>query len=166
MSNNLYDLFKMDADLEREGITINYGSIKFQLARAGGSNTTFKKLFQAKAKKYRHQIDNKTMSDDAAELLMAQAYAEAIILGWWSRKEDENGKALLDKDGEEQWVDTIEVPTANGNSMKKVKYSVDECVKLLLDLPDLFADIQQMAGEAGNYRKELEEEDEGNFEQS
>jgi len=166
MSSNLYDLFKMDADLEREGITINYGSIKFLLARAGGSNTAFKKLFQAKAKKYRHQIDNKTMSDDAAELLMAQSYAEAIILGWWSRKEDENGEAVLDKSGEEQWVDTIEVPTADGSSLKRVKYSVKECVKLLLDLPDLFADIQQMAGEAANYRKEVEEEDEGNLQES
>ena len=165
-SNNLYDLFKMDAELEREGITIDYGSIKFLLARAGGSNTAFKKLFQSKAKKYRHQIDNKTMSDSAAELLMAQSYAEAIILGWWSRKNDDRGEAILDKDGEEQWVDTIEVPTADGKGMKKVKYSVKECVKLLLDLPDLFTDIQSMAGESANYRKELEEEDEGNLEQS
>lgn len=158
--SKLYDLFEMDADLEREGITVNYGSVKFLLARAGGHNSSFKKLFQTKAKKYRHQIDNETLSEDVADKLMAESYAEAIILGWWSRKEDEHGDAILKK-GEEQWVDTIE----NGDG-KNVKYSMAECVRLLTDLPDLFLDIQRMAGKAANFRREIEEEDEGNLEES
>lgn len=158
--SKLYELFEMDSVLEREGITVNYGSVKFLLARAGGRNTDFKKIFQAKAKKYRNQIDNETLGDDAADRIMAESYAEGVVLGWWSRKEDENDDPILKK-GEEQWVDTIE-----NRAGKSVKFSIDECVRLLLDLPDLFADIQRMASRAGNYRKEIEAEDEGNLDES
>lgn len=161
MSAKLYQMFEMDVDLEREGITVNYGSIKFQIARAGGRNKAFKDIFQAKAKKHRTQIDNETMSDEMADRIMAESYAEAVVLGWWSRKEDEAGDPILNKKDEEQWVDTIE-----NKKGKNVKYSLEECVKLFLDLPDLFQSIQSYAIKAGNYRKELDEEDEGNLDES
>lgn len=160
MSNFLYKTFEMDVDLEREGITVNYGTVKFQIARAGGRNKPFKDLFQAKAKKHRTQLDNETMSDDMADRIMAESYAQCVILGWWTRKEDENGDAVLKK-GEEQWDDVIE----NGEG-KLVKYSTDECVKLFLDLPELFQSIQSYATKAANYRKEEDEVDEGNLEES
>lgn len=158
--SGLYELFEMDADLEREGITVNYGSVKLLLARAGGRNKAFKETFQAKARKYRTQIDQETLSDDVADRIMAESYAEAVVLGWWTRKEDEHGDAIL-KGGEEQWDDYV----LNGEG-KKVKYTVENCVKFFSDLPDLFADVQRMAGKAANYRSELEEVDEGNLEQS
>jgi len=161
MSAKLYQLFEMDKDLEREGISVNYGSVKFQLARAGGRNKAFKETFGAKTKKHRTQIDNETMSDDMADRIMAEAYAEAVILGWWTRKEDEHGDPVLDKKGEEQWEDVIE-----NKQGKRVKYSVDECVRLLLDLPDLFGSLQTYAAKAANYKKELDETDEGNLEES
>ncbi len=164
--SNLFEMFEMDVDLEREGIMVNYGSVKFSLARAGGRNAAFKKLFSGKAKKYRHQIDNETLSDDVADKIMVESYAEAVVLGWWSRKENADGDALLDKDGEEQWVDTIEVPTADGKKTKNVKFSVPECIKLFTNLPDLFADVQRMAAKSANFRKLLDEEDEGNLQDS
>lgn len=157
----LYKTFEMDADLEREGITVNFGSVKFLIARAGGRNTDFKKTFTAKAKKHRTAIDQETMSDDMADRIMAESYAEAVILGWWTRVEDENGDPVLDDDGNEQWEDYIV-----NKSGDKVKFSTQECVKLLLDLPDLFTTLQSYAQKAANFRKELEDEDEGNFEAS
>lgn len=160
MSAKLYQMFEMDTDLEREGISVNYGSVKFQIARAGGRNKAFKDIFSAKAKKHRTQIDNETMSDDMADRIMAESYAEAVVLGWWSRKEDDAGDPILKK-GEEQWVDTIE-----NKEGKKVKYSIEECVRLFLDLPDLFQSLQSYATKAGNYRKELDETDEGNLDES
>jgi hypothetical protein len=157
----LYKTFETDTDLEREGIVVNFGSVKFSLARAGGRNKAFKDAFTAKAKKHRTQLDNETMSDEMADRIMAESYAEAVILGWWTRKEDENGDAVLDKAGEEKWEDHI----VNSDG-KKVKYSVDECVKLLLDLPDLFSTLQSYAQKAANFRKEFEEADEGNLSES
>lgn len=161
MSAKLYQLFEMDKDLEREGITVNYGSVKFQLARAGGRNKAFKDTFQAKTRKHRTQIDNETMSDELADRIMAEAYAEAVILGWWTRKEDENEDPILDKKGEEIWEDVIE-----NKEGKKVKFSKDECVRLLLDLPDLFASLQSYAQKSANYKKEMDEADEGNLQES
>ena len=161
MSGFLFKTFEMDTDLEREGISINYGSVKFQIARAGGRNKAFKDIFQAKAKKHRVQLDNESMSDDMADRIMAESYAEAVILGWWTRKEDENGDPILDAKGDEKWVDTVE-----NKAGKKVKFSKEECVKLLLELPDLFLSLQSYAQKSANYRKELEELDEGNLEQS
>lgn len=161
MSAKLYKMFEMDKDLEREGISVNYGSVKFQIARAGGRNKAFKDTFSAKAKKHRTQIDAETMSDDMADRIMAESYAEAVVLGWWSRKEDEHGDPILNAKGEEKWVDTIE-----NKEGKNVKYSKEECVKLFLDLPDLFQSLQSYAIKAGNYRKELDETDEGNLDES
>lgn len=159
--SNLYEMFEMDKDLEREGITVNYGSVKFLLARAGGRNKVFKTIFSAKAKKYRHQIDQETLSDDVADTIMAESYAEAVVLGWWSRKEDEYGDPVLKANGDETWVNTIK-----NKEGKSIKFSVAECVKLFNDLPDLFADIQRMSTKAANYRKEIDEADEGNLEKS
>jgi hypothetical protein len=161
MSAKLYKMFEMDKDLEREGISVNYGSVKFQIARAGGRNKAFKDTFSAKAKKHRTQIDNETMSDDMADRIMAESYAEAVVLGWWTRVEDKDGDPILDAKGEEKWVDTVE-----NKKGKNVKYSIEECVKLFLDLPDLFQSLQSYAVKAGNYRKELDEEDEGNLDES
>ena len=161
MSSFLYKTFETDTDLEREGILVNFGSVKFSLARAGGRNKAFRDLFNAKAKKHRVELDNETLSDEVADRIMAESYAEAVVLGWWTRKEDENGDPILDKKGEEQWDDHIV-----NREGKKVKYSVDECVKLLLDLPDLFQTLQSYAQKAANFRKEFEEEDEGNSEAS
>lgn len=160
MSSFLYNTFQTDTDLEREGIIVNFGSVKFSLARAGGRNKAFKDTFTAKAKKHRTQLDNETLSDEMADRIMAESYAEAVVLGWWTRKEDENGDPILKK-GEEQWEDHI--VNADG---KKVKYNVEECVALLLDLPDLFATLQQYASKSANFRKELDEEDLGNSEES
>jgi hypothetical protein len=157
----LYKTFETDTDLEREGIVVNFGSVKFSLARAGGRNKAFKDTFTAKAKKHRIELDNETMSDEVADRIMAESYAEAVILGWWTRKENEKGDPVLDKEGNEQWEDHI----VNSKG-KKVKYSVDECVRLLLDLPDLFSTLQSYAQKAANFRKEFEEADEGNSEQS
>ena len=158
--SNLYEMFEMDADLEREGITVNYGSVKFLLARAGGRNAAFKRIFGAKAKRFRHQIDQETMSDEAADNLMAESYAQGVVLGWWSRKENKDGDPILSK-GEEQWDDVIEFKDG-----KRHKFTVKNCIRLFRELPDLFADIQRMASKASNYRKDVEEEDEGNLEQS
>ena len=156
----LYKTFETDTDLERQGITVNFGSVKFLLARAGGRNKAFKDLFQAKAKRHRVELDNETLSDEIADQIMAESYAEAVILGWYTRKEDENGDAVLVK-GEEVWEDHIVLKDG-----KKVKYNVKDCVQLLLDLPDMFQTLQNYASKSANFRKAWDEEDEGNSEQS
>lgn len=143
---SLYKTFGTNDAAETQGITVDYGDSRFLIARAGGANQQFKKNFAAKIKPYRRQIDNNTIDDSVATRLMAESYAETVILGWQSK--------IKNEDGEEVWVDTLEGP--DGQAMPFTK---ENCTKLLMDLPELFTDLQHMAGQAANFREaELEED--------
>jgi hypothetical protein len=143
---SLYKTFATDEAVEKQGISIDYGDERFLIARAGGSNSAFKKCFAAKIKPYRRQIDQGNIDDSVANRLMAEAYAETVILLWESKAVDEAGV--------ETWVDTI-----SGADGKPMKFSKASCTALLLDLPELFADLQVMAGQASNFRQDELEED-------
>lgn len=136
---SLYGMFQVDSDIEKEGITIDYGVARAVIARAGGSNHNFKRVFQAKSKPYRYQIDNDQLSEEASDKLMAEVYAEAVIRRFDAK--DPNGEWILNKvplmvDGKETIVDATK----------------ENIVKLLLDLPELFKDMQFMAGKASHFQ--------------
>jgi len=143
---SLYKTFATDDTAEKQGITVDYGDTRFLIARAGGANSAFKKCFGTKIKPYRRQIDQGTIDDSVANRLMAEAYAEAVVLGWQSK--------TVDDQGNEKWLDTIEGPDG-----KPMKFTAENCTKVLIDLPELFADLQVMAGQASNFRTEEVEED-------
>lgn len=131
---SLYSQFKTDAALEKDGVILQYGNnsdgkpIQITIARAGGSNVRFMKSMDHHRKPYRRQIQNDTLDPETATVLLAKVYAESVILGW-SGVEDENGN-LMD-------------------------YNVKNCEKLLIDLPDLFIDIQEQANKVALFREEL-----------
>ena len=143
--SNPYKMFATDKTTEQEGILINYGSFRFRVARSGGSNHKFRRLLQAKLKPYRHQLDNETMDDKVSEALMREAFAEAVVLGWETK---------VGEEGSERWEPWLEGP--DGSHME---YSVENCVKVLTDLPDLFKDLQQVSGKVALFRKAEEEDD-------
>lgn len=157
MSNNLYSMFRTDKAVESEGILVNYGDVRFRIARAGGGNQKFKKVFQQKAKPFRRQIDNELMSEEASDRLMAEVYAETVVLKWESLKKDEHDEAVRDEHGNEVWEPVF--VTEDGT---RLDFNEKNVVKVLLDLPELFADIKDMAAKASNYRKALSEADAGN----
>lgn len=146
MANNPYKIFDVDKSIEKEGILVNYGDFRFKLARAGGSNQEFRKLLQAKLKPYRHQMDNDTMDEKVSEVIVREVYARTVVLGWETKVSDEPSP-----DG--TWEPWLETPTG------KTPFSVDACIKVLTDLPELFKDIQSMAGKAAHYRKGEEDAD-------
>jgi hypothetical protein len=122
------------------------------IARAGGSNVKFRKVFQAKSKPYRHQIDNDQLSDALSNKLMAEVYAEALI---------QRVDTLVDgetSDAPKVWKQGALILRDKG----LVEASAENVVQLLLDLPDLFRDLQSMANKASNYRRQEEAADSGN----
>lgn len=141
--SSIYKTFGTDKGLEAKGIMVEYDDIRFLVARAGGANTKFRKVFQAKAKPYRYKIDNDLLSEDLAQKMMAEAYAEAVILRVDAK----------DKDG--KWAVNM-LPTPDGNL---VEATTEALTKVLLDLPLLFSDVQSMANNVSNFRKIEEEED-------
>lgn len=131
---SLYAQFGTDKNLESTGILLQYGQnsqgkdICIRIARAGGSNKQYQKRMEALVKPYRRQIQNETISNDVMEKLVQQAFAETVVLGW------EN---VEDKDG------------------KPMEFTVDNCLNLFKDLPDLFKDIQDQAQRSALFKAEV-----------
>jgi hypothetical protein len=135
---NLYQQFKTNEGIEKSGLLLNYGEnskgapINIRVARAGGANRKFEKVADIKLKPYRRQIQQGLISNAAVEKLLVEIYAESVVIGW------EN------------------VEDADGNPMA---FSVENCVKLLTDLPDLFKDIQDQAQRGAIFRDDIAEAD-------
>jgi len=126
---SFYETFSTNENLEAgEGVDLDYGkSGVITIHRAGGENKKFARVLNAKMKPYRRQLQNGTMDDAVAEKLMAETYAEAVIIGW---------KGVKGRDG------------------KDMPFTKENVVKLLTDLPELFKDIQDQANTVANFRKE------------
>ncbi|MEE8551507.1 MAG: hypothetical protein V3T08_09680 [Gemmatimonadota bacterium] len=129
---SIYKLFATDHDLEQNGFSLEYGDAKFIIARAGGANKKFQSCIERKLRPYRSAINSGTMDTKTAEKLLAESYAEAIILAW---------DGVTDEDGDE------------------LEFTKENVVKVLLDLPDLFADIQEQSQKVANYISTEAEED-------
>lgn len=145
---SLYSQFQTDKNVEKEGVVLEYGktkdgrTISIRIARAGGANTRYSKLLEAATKPYRRQLQNETMDNEVAEALTKKVYAQAVVLGW------ENVEfPVLDKDGKMT------------GKFEKAEFTVDNCVKLFTDLPDLWLDIQQQAARAALFRQDILEAD-------
>lgn len=130
-----YALFSTDTALESSGITLDYGSFRIQIARAGGANRKFAQVLEAKLKPHRRQIQTETLADEVAHRLIVEAYAEAVILGW---------DGVVDAAGQ------------------PLPFTRDNTVRLMTDLPDLFRDVQEQATKAALFRRQAQEADEKN----
>lgn len=142
---SLYKQFKDNTKAEREGVDIHYGESVVTIASANKNNIRFalsgkkhlKRLDELDVElcKLNDDIDNSdqyyTISAEIREIL-ARVYAKSVIIGW---------KNVDDEQGDE------------------IPYTEDNVVKLLLDLPDFFDDIQSKANAASTFHsKEVEEE--------
>ena len=135
---SLYKQFKTDENLEKSGIWFQYGfnyegkPIRILCARAGGSNTKFLSALERKGKPYRSLIQNDSMDKDLIKRLTIEAYAEKVVLNW------EN------------------VENAEG---EELEFSVEACIKLFEDLPDLFTDLQEQTQKSAFFKAEINEAD-------
>ena len=135
---SLYKQFATDKNVERDGDVLSYGKnsknkdINIRIARAGGANIRYTKLLEAAIKPYRRQLQNETMDNGVAEDITMRVYAQSVVLGW-EGVEDENGNDM--------------------------EFTVENCMKLFKDLPDLWADIQSQATRAALFRQDILEAD-------
>jgi hypothetical protein len=135
---SLYSQFKTDGSLEKEGILLEYGTtpddkpITIRIARAGGANSAYTKRMEAKVKPYRRQIQNETMEAALIDRILKEVYAETVVLGW-ENVQDEAGKVL--------------------------PFTVENCIKVFTDLPDLFKDVQEQSQRAALFRADVLEAD-------
>lgn len=132
---SLWEQFEMDPVVEVEGIIVDYGTEKFRIARAGGANKKFLKAIQQTNRKYRKQLEHDLMEDELAEQIMREVYAKTIVLGW---------EGVTDRDGE------------------PMEFSLENCIKLFVALPELYNDLREMATKADLFRLHIQEGESGN----
>jgi hypothetical protein len=137
----LFKQFKMDTDVEKTGIVLEFGEnadgtqSTIRIARAGGANNAYSKRLEAKLKPYRRQIQTETMDRKLLESIVREVFAETCVLGW---------EHVQDADGTD------------------IAYTRENVVKLLTDLPELYAYLQEQANTLALYRAEINEAVSGN----
>lgn len=133
---SIHELFATDEKTETDGYVHQItDKISFTLARAGGANTRFVKAMEQKTRPYRRQIQDETMDSALANKLLIEAFAEAVILDWTG------------------------ITTPDG---KEVKFTSENAITLFNQLPDLFNELRDSAGNQSNYRAGEVKDDAGN----
>lgn len=136
MSKSIYDVFETDAGKETDGIVLDYGEMgSIMISRAGGANKKFAKSLEFRSRPYKRQIDKGTMDNDTAVKLMAEVFADTIVIGW---------VGINDREG------------------NPIEFNKENCVKLFIDLPELFADVQDASTSIANFQQEQNEDDSKN----
>lgn len=138
---SIYEMWGTEAILETGGVWIDYGKEagKFLIARAGGANTKFAKVLEAKMRPHRRLLEGKgkqkKLDNDIATKVLMEAFIEGCLLEW---------EGVTDRDGKE-------LPLTKANA-----------VQLFTDLPDLFNDLREQASSMATFQQEEMEDDAGN----
>jgi hypothetical protein len=97
---SLNKLFRTDRQKEVDGITINYtdeeGNVLawFKCKRPGGRNVEFQKALNRRTRQHREELQDQdeNEADPKFRRILAEAYADAIILDWGGDIEGPDGK--------------------------------------------------------------------------
>lgn len=139
---DLGKMFATNSEREVEGVILMFGDAEIRVARAGGANTKFTRMFEERTRPYRKQIELKVIKEDVMTRLLAEVYAEAIVVSWRTRvvTKDEFGADVV------SYEDTI---TVNG---EKLVFSKENVVKLLLSVPVIFQEIRETSMAFSNFQ--------------
>ena len=133
---SIYDMFDTDREMERKGMIVDFGSAgKVLIARAGGANSAFAKVFEFKTRPQRRLIDAGIMEEKLANELLMEAFAETVVLGW---------EGIKNREG------------------KLIPFNKKNAIELFTDLPDLFIAVREEAVKMANFKTLQVEGDSGN----
>jgi ABC-type nitrate/sulfonate/bicarbonate transport system ATPase subunit len=131
----IYDKFSSDVELESRGVVLDFGNGEWvRIARAGGGNKKFLRLFEQLIKPHRRSISLGSMDDKKAEEVMHTVFAKTVVLDWHITGED-----------------GADIP-----------FSVENVVKVFQDLPEFFGNIKVEAENRANFKREQQEEESKN----
>jgi hypothetical protein len=136
VEQSAHALFGTDKDLESgSGVTIDFPGFSITIHRAGGSNKRYGKALAQKMQPHRQRFDRGVLDDATSEAILLEAFAEGVVIGWAGNI---------------------------GPGGKKAPYSVENCIELLNELPDLYTLLKKEANDASLFRSETEEIEEKN----
>ncbi len=140
---SIESLYGNDADKEVGGVWMEYkGGIGLLMRRAGGLNTSYEKVLNRKVAPHRRKLkQDEELPDDLSDRLLAETYAETIVLDWRTKNED----------------GTV-VPTVAFKGSDH-KFDKATCAALLQALPDFFNAVRADANTRALYTAEAKEAD-------
>lgn len=139
--SNMYELFDMDAKSEKDGVWVDYGDFRTQLARAGGANKLFQRTLEQKSRPFRRAIQTETIDAETVNRILRETYAMAVVRDWQVKVDGEWKQGIHGEDG------TV-LPFNTANVL--VVYN---------RLPELFDDHRELASKTALFRAVLREED-------
>lgn len=129
------DDFLTDANLETEGVDLSFGKDRFiTVRRAGGANVAFTNYLADAFKGNEFAVANKSMTDEEARVIMYDAYASFVVIGWRGWQDDKG---------------------------KEIPYSKENCVELFTESRELYEHIVRTANDLNTFRQN-EVKDSGN----
>jgi hypothetical protein len=130
--SDLYKQFGTDKTYETEGVVLDFGSAKFRVRRAGGSNRKFAAAFTAKTKPHRRAMEAGTLAEDVSARVLMEVYFEAVVIGW---------EGVTNREGD------------------ALGYNLENFVRVMTDLPDLWNTIRAECDNIRNFQAEQVEAD-------
>ncbi len=137
--SNIFDMFETDVDLERGGVTLEYGTnskgepMQIVIARAGGSNTQFLKRLEHLTKPYRRLLDaGHTLPKELNDRLQRELYADTIV---------KDLRGFEERDG------------------TPIPFTKEAVMSLFERLPNLFIDVIGQSQSMSAYRSQQREDE-------
>jgi hypothetical protein len=134
---SLFEMFATNHKAEIEGIEFRFGVKNednsepiFRLARLGAANKRWKALLEKETKPYATQIKNDSLAPELDEEITMKVFCTTVLIGW---------------------RDLIMPEVFQAES--KVDYSVDNAIKLMKALPELYATLREHAAKMSNFRE-------------
>jgi hypothetical protein len=146
---SMYKTFQTDPELESKGIWIDYGDFKVLLGSASSSNRKYTSYAEKALKPVRKALQADALSPERIQKIMADVYANTLILSWMTN--------VKNAEGETTEVHGIESP--NGEILP---FNYENIMSTLIALPHLFIDLQEQANLISNFRKAELEKESGN----
>jgi hypothetical protein len=115
---SIFSQFKGDTDKEAgKGVVLDYGEYgTITIRRAGGANLEYQRVARERLAPYERRLAMGTLSEEESRRVMAEVYADSVIIGW----------TLADDNG-------------------PIPFTRENVVRVMIELPDLFADVREAA---------------------
>ena len=127
----IFNTFKTDMQAEKEGVWKEFDANKdgtkpaFLLRRMGPTNPEFQKHIERFSKTYKTELNLDILTEEQAKGPMLDAFVETVLVGWRNIQR-EDGTAI--------------------------EYSKENAKALMLELPDLYIVLREMAAKLSTFR--------------
>lgn len=142
----MYDSFKTSPKLEKEGVWREFETFRVRVARAGGSNQKFNAFMERVSKQHQRAIANDLLGNTRALAILEDCYSQTVITEW----ETKTGGT----EDAPEWTPGMENPS--GGDL--LPFEPGNVKAALHALPDLFAELQEIAKGLQYYRQSLIDE--------